>query len=274
MRDSKLNNPYQISTLIEAQATYYVEAGMIQIYIPKQPAVKHGQGYEIPTRARLNRLEDDAGSLTKETNLERSIRRSKKLIRDYALCNCFDMFITFTFATDRDDVEKCRRRMMDWLKNQRNRNGKFRYLIVPEFHKDGKSIHFHALIGGYEGKIEKAINPKTNKQLKQKGRYVYQLSGYTLGFNNVKLIGNTIEDRTRVASYIQKYMTKDMPVFFGRKRYWVSKGLKLPLVEDNPEHWYKHVTPDWSKEFENGTVMRFIIGKNALVDMFFEAIEK
>lgn len=270
----KINNPYQLSTLVEAQATYYESLGMVQIYIPKQPILKHGEGFERPTRAKIHRLEDDAEATDKETNLERSIRRSRKLIRDYSLSNEFDMFATFTFSTDRDDVEKNKQKMMNWLKNQRNRNGKFRYLVVSEFHKDGKSIHFHALIGGYEGKIEKAINPKTNKQLKQNGQNVFQLTGYTLGFNNVKLLDKTIEDRTRVSSYIQKYMTKDMPVFFGRQRYWASKGLELPLVEDNPKPWYKHVKPDWSKELENGTIMRFNIGKDAIVDMFFEATKE
>ena len=61
-----------------------------------------------------------------------------------------------------------------------------------------------------------------------------------------------------------------MPVFHGKQRYWVSKGLKLPLTEDNPQEWYKFVEPDWTHEFENGTLMRFNVGKNALVDMFME----
>lgn len=268
----KLNNPYQLSTLVIAQATYY--PNMISIYVPKYEIVKHGSGYERPTRARMHRLEDDAEALEKETNLERSLRRTRKLIRDYSLCNEFDMFVTFTFATDRQDIEKSKQRMLDWLKNQRNRNGKFRYLVVPEFHKDGESLHFHALFGDYNGKIENATNTKTGEHLKQRGQYIYQISGYTLGFNNVKLLGTKHEDKTRVSSYIQKYITKDMPAFFGRQRYWVSKGMLLPYVEDNPEKWYEHLTPDWSKEFEHGTIMRFNIGKDALVDMFWEAVEE
>lgn len=265
----KLNNPYQTSVLVEAQAIYY--PNMISVYVPKSPIIRHGAGFENPRRTAIGRLEDDADTEIKETNLERSLRRSKKLIRDYALCNDFDMFATFTFATDRQDIDKTKQRMSDWLKNQRNRNGKFRYIIVPEFHKDGVSLHFHALFGGYDGKIEQAINPKTGKQLTQNGRAVYQLSGYTLGFNNIKLLGTNIEDKQKVSSYIQKYITKDMPIFHGRQRYWASKGLTLPNVEDNPEKWYLHIKPDWSIELDHGTIMRFNVGSHPLSDIFWEA---
>lgn len=271
MVKNKLNNPYQSLLIVEAQATYYPE--MISVYIPKQPIVKHEAGFEKPTRANKNRLEDDAEATPSEDNAERALRRTRKQIRDYVLCNRFDMFCTFTFADDRENIDQKMQQMLGWLKNQRNRNGKFRYLVVPEFHKDGKALHFHALFGDYAGRIEKAINPKTGAHLKQGGRLVYKFTGYTLGFNNVKLIGSKNEDSSKVASYVQKYITKDMPSFYGRQRYWATKGLLLPFVEDNPEPWYKHATPDWSKELENGTVMRFNIGKNALVDMFWEVVK-
>ena len=268
MPKPKLHNPNQIPILVYAQATYYPD--MVSIYIPKQPIVKHGSGYEEPVRASKYRLEDDLDALSDETNSERSVRRTKKIIRDYVLCNCFDMFATFTFKSDRQDIEKTRQKMMDWLKNQRNRNGRFRYLLIPEFHKDGQSLHFHALFGDYPGKIKKSINKETGKLIIVKGQQVYELTGYTLGFNNVKLIPNNSEDFSRVSSYIQKYITKDMPNFHGKQRYWASKGLLLPNVEDNPEKWYERVTPDWSKEFENGTLLRFNLNSHPLTEMFLE----
>lgn len=267
MTRPKLNNPYQESILVEAQATYYRD--IVEIYKPKTPIVRRGQGFESKKWASSFSISDDAYAPEKETNTDRSVRRSKKRIGDYVLSNDFDMFVTFTFRDNRDDVDICRRQMVTWFKNQRNRNGKFRYLIVAELHKNG-ALHFHALIGGYLGKIERAINPKTNKPLKQKGRDVYTLNGYTLGFTNAKLVGNSTEDHTRLGSYIKKYITKDLTIFPHKQRYWVSKGLTLPLVEDNPELWYLHVTPDWSKELPNGTLMRFNLNRNSLVDMFWE----
>lgn len=266
---ARINNPSQVSILVEAQATYYPT--MISVYIPKEPIVKHGEGYEKPTRTSSFRLEDDSDAIKTETNIERSIRRTKKFIRDYVLCNDFELFITFTFKSDRQNITKIRKQMRTWLKNQRDRNGKFRYIIIPELHNDGKSLHFHALFGDYPGKLSQAINPKTNKPLIQKGKVIYMLDGYTLGFNNAKLISTDDADRAKISSYIQKYITKDMPTFSNKNRYWVSSGLVLPRVEDNPEKWYLHVKPDWSKEFENGTLLRFNIHSNVLVDIFWEA---
>lgn len=267
MTKPKINNPYQESILVEAQATYHRD--IVEIYIPKTPIVRRGQGikrnsWDLPFTA-----SDDADAPEKETDTERSVRRSKKRIGDYVLSNDFDMFVTFTFRDNREDLDTCRKQMITWFKNQRKRNGKFRYLIVAELHKNG-ALHFHALMGDYLGKIERAINPKTNRPLKQKGRDVYTLSGYTLGFTNAKLVANNIEDQTRLSSYIKKYITKELTVFPHKQRYWVSKGLTLPLVEDNPEPWYLHVTPDWSIDLPNGTIMRFDLNRNSLVDMFWE----
>lgn len=267
MNKIELSNPYQTPILIYAQASYY--PNMISVYIPKSPIVRRPQT-DSKNSLRLNHIEDDADAAEKESNLERSIRRTKKQVRDYGLCNDFDMFATFTFALDRQNADRVRQQMLDWLHNQRNRNGKFKYLVIPEFHKDGESLHFHALLGDYSGKIEPAISPNTNKPLVKRGRAIYQLSGYTLGFTNVKLIGKTLEDTQRTSAYLTKYVTKEMPLFHGKQRYWASKGLALPKVQDNPEEWYKHVKPDWQVETENGTIMRFNIG-HPLSDIYWEA---
>ena len=279
----KINNPYQESLLIEAQATYYPD--MVQIFIPKQPIVstagrRNREAASFPGNEELeyielsNKFDEVTGveisNLDRESALERSLRRAKKRIGDYILCNDFDMFATFTIKDDRQNSERSRKKVLGWLKNQRTRNGKFRYLVVPEFHKDGTSLHFHALLGGYAGGIHQAINPKTNKPLIQKGAAVFQISGYTLGFTNVKLIGTKQEDKTRLSAYLKKYITKEMPVFEGKQRYWVSKGLNTPNIENNPELWYKHVIPDWQCECENGTLLRFDLNKNLLTDIFWD----
>lgn len=264
----RLKNPDQQSILVEAKATYYPD--MVQIFIPNSPIIRKEPGFETRRYQNAPELPDE---ILNETDEERSIRRSAKKIGDYILCNPFDMFVTFTIKDDRQNAERSKQKVSDWLKNQRNRNGKFRYIVVPEYHKDGQSLHFHALIGDFSGKIERAINPKTNKPLKQNGKEVYQISGYTLGFTNVKLVGNKSEDRSKLSAYLKKYITKDMPTFHGRQRYWVSKGLELPLTEDNPQEWYKHVEPDWILETPNGTIMRFDLNKNLLVDMFMELPE-
>lgn len=279
-----INNPYQQVKLIEAQATYYPD--MVQVYIPIKPIVstagntRKASMSPFPNDEALEYLElsdkfdeitnTKISKLESENDLERSLRRAKKRIGDYILCNDFDMFATFTIKDDRQNSVRSRQRVLGWLKHQRSRNGKFRYLVVPEYHKDGKSLHFHALLGEYTGKIKQAVNPNTGKPLVQKGAPVFQLTGYTLGFTNVKLIGTTQEDKTRLSAYLKKYITKDMPLFEGKQRYWVSKGLELPNIENNPELWYQHVEPDWWCEFENGTLLRFDLNKHPLTDIFWE----
>jgi hypothetical protein len=179
--------------------------------------------YNEPTLQRLPDLEGGEAttltskSETSEDSLSRSIRRTKTTISDLVLCNKFDMFATFTFKKDRQDVEKCKRKMSDWLHSQQKKHGKFKYLIVPEFHKDGKSIHFHALLKNYKGHLK-----KTN--IKQKGRTIYNIKSYRSGFTTLVFI----DDHKKVSSYIKKYITKSMPQFTNKQRYWCSTSLNRP----------------------------------------------
>src|SRR5581483_2344940 len=68
-------------------------------------------------------------------DMMRSLNNSKTLIRDYTLCNEFDLFGTFTFSpkkSDRYNPDAVKKQMSDWLHNQRNRTGRFKYLFIPE----------------------------------------------------------------------------------------------------------------------------------------------
>lgn len=270
MSEKWLKNPPQPPLIIYAQATYYPE--MVQVYIPNSPMFR----LPLTDPKMLNRfdppkLEDDIDADPIETDIDRAHRRAKKRISDYALSNDFDLFATFTFALNRGDVIVKRKQFLTWLKNQRTRNGRFKYLAVQEYHKDGLSVHFHALIGGYTGKLVPAINPKTGKPLIQKGKTVYNLASYTLGFTNAKLLGKDFDDRSKVARYIKKYISKDLHVEKGQHRYLASKNLSLPVIEDNPQKWYEYVEPDWMIETKNGIMMRFNHGKSPLSDLYLEA---
>lgn len=266
-----------LSILLEAQATIYPD--FISVYVPNNDNIvlKRLPGFERKaSRAAIPKMEPDSEvieneKISSETNDERSVRRTRKMITNYILCNDFELFVTFTFKENRQDIEKCKKKMYNWLKNQTKRNGKFRYLIVPELHKDKESLHFHAVMGAYTGNLEEAINPKSGKLLKQKGKQIYVMSGYTLGFNNVKKIDKDDNSASKVATYIKKYITKDMLMISGQNRYWVSKGLKQPKVIDNPEKWYSVVTPDWSDKNDNGKIMRFKSHGHPLVEKFWES---
>lgn len=257
------NQNYCSSSTIFAKVTYYPHK--VRVFIPTIP---FSRSKDSSSSITIDDLNDDCENKN-ELNLERSLRRTKKRISDYILCNRFELFVTFTFAENRQDVNEKRRQMSDWLKNQRNRNGKFDYLIVPEFHKDKQSLHFHALFYGYCGSIAKSINLNTGKIVTQKGQPVYTLPEYTLGFSNAKRIILSDDSSSRLSHYVKKYITKDMPIFFNKQRYWASKGLKLPKIQYNPEPWFTCFKPDWEMENDFGRIMEFNIGNNPIIDGYW-----
>jgi hypothetical protein len=171
--------------------------------------------------------------------IDRSLRRAKSEIQDIVLCNKFDMFATFTFNGDSKNTEKfgytvhdrqnpseLKKVMSNWLKSQQKQHGKFDYVIVPEYHKDGKSIHFHALLYGYAGNL-------TDSGVRHNGQIVWNIAGFRAGHSTVKKIRQSNDDIGRLSSYVTKYITKDMPLFAGKKRYWCSRGFDRPTKAHN-----------------------------------------
>jgi len=59
------------------------------------------------------------------------------------------------------------------------------------------------------------------------------LTGWRSGFSNATIIENDDDSRAKVANYVGKYITKEMPLFSGKKRYWVSQGLQRPIRSNN-----------------------------------------
>lgn len=250
---------------VYSQAKYF--KSFVRVYLPNTPFPKLKPGLEsIDLTERF--AEPDKSRA--ESNLERSIRRTKSNIKDITFCNAFDLFVTITIALDRQNLEHSKQKLTSWIKNEKFRKGNFEYLIVPEFHKDQESLHFHGLFKDYKGEVRQSINSSGRPRL-QKGRQVFTLPSFTSGFTNVKKIDNSIGSIAKVSFYLQKYITKDMPILFGKNRYRASYGLKRPVVQDNPEPWYKLVQHDRKYEVEEGVILEFDAGKSALVDMFLEA---
>lgn len=199
----------------------------------------------------------DRGSsafLTNEENdeeqdyLQKSINRTKTKISDYVLCNNFSHFATFTFdpsnskvngEENRKDFQKMSSLLKNWLKteqlNHLRRHGRrFRYLIVPERHKNN-AWHFHALLEGYQNETEGFYTRKNKyitvselkKTKKDKNRKF--ITRYTLGRSEIA----PIKDKTKMSSYIKKYITKELIQDKNAKRYWASRNLKTPEIIPN-----------------------------------------
>ena len=99
-----------------------------------------------------------------ERAAEVSRTRARSKVRDIALCNPFTYFFTWTLSPDeidRYDAEVVKRKLTTFLRNKTYRNG-FRYLLVPELHKDG-AIHFHGLCILGDLRTERARNAHTGE---------------------------------------------------------------------------------------------------------------
>lgn len=261
----------------KTEITYFVNArqktyrNSTEIYIPSDPYEKIKEGYELASSGNSSGV---TVPTSEEDKLERSKRRTYTAVKDIALSNVFELFATFTFRSNRYDDEESRKKMVGWLKRQRKQDKTFQYLIVSELHKRceecvetktyecphndrPKALHFHALIAGYGGKLNPAINPRTGKPLIKGRRKVYDFPNYTLGNSEVYIIGDTEEDRIKSGFYLLKYLKKDMPTFKSKKRYWSSRGLIKPQVTENPQEWYLAITPDHLFQTPHGIYLFF-----------------
>jgi len=209
----------------EAQISYSVK-NYAKIYNKTIKIIEYKQSSSrIPDGFELVKMPTQTGRTSNRpnpTSFIDSLRRTKTVISDLVQCNEFDLFITFTFAKDRQNLQKQKTKLTNWIHNQKRIHGNFEYLLVPEFHKDGQSIHFHGLFKNYKGTLSQASKNINN-------RPTYNIKSYQLGFTTAVEIDN----HEKVSSYIKKYITKDMPQIKGKKRYWTSKGLIRTTIVQN-----------------------------------------
>ncbi len=155
--------------------------------------------------------------------IERGRRRSRRRFFDYILCNWeFDCMVTLTVSKeqcDRTDYRAIIAKLNYWLSNRVARNG-LKYILVPEYHSDGEAIHFH-------GFMNKCALRLVDSGHKHKGRRVYNICDYPLGFSTCVKLDNM---RQYAAWYCYKYITKGDEKIGGR--YMLSGGkLRKPVYE-------------------------------------------
>ena len=160
-----------------------------------------------------------------------ALSRAKNTVRELALCNRFDYFVTLTFDSRWDlyDLQTRLKEFLQWLQNLNKRGHHIRYLIVPEFHKDG-AVHLHALMSG----ITPAARPSgwpVSVNRKEDGSYYDCWPEYSAryGFSAVE----PVRDMCASGFYVSKYVTKTMAGMADMKgvhTYYCSKGLNRSLV--------------------------------------------
>lgn len=178
-------------------------------------------------------IRDFSSFVSSDTRDEHSLYRTKRIFKDLGICNHWEYFCTFTFSSenvDRYDYLSCKNKLVKFFNNYRRKSPNFRYLVIPEKHKDN-AIHFHGLISGVSDfsvpdKIYKRVCdelvlvPNTNNY--------YRWDSYKLGFFSC----SPIRDHLKTVNYCLKYITKDLCTDFfpkGSQLCLHSQGLRKPL---------------------------------------------
>lgn len=147
-----------------------------------------------------------------------SKNRSKRNLYRIARSNKWDYFITLTFdrnKTDSSDYNLVVSKLKNYLQNMRKRKcPNLKYLIVPEFHKDGIHFHFHGLIANVEDLI---FNDSGKTDFI--GNKIYNITNWKIGFTTA----TKVNDNGRVTAYIGKYITKELMINLKyKRRYYAS----------------------------------------------------
>lgn len=212
-------------------------------------------------RRRGNGERKSRGEHERDTKFDTSLSRTRRLVRDYILCNAFDYFCTFTFSSekvDRFDYLACKKKITNLFKNYRQRySPNFQYLLIPEFHEDG-AIHFHGMIKGIREQdfVVPDFVPKRNVftdelELVSNTRGYVSWSYYSskLGHFNC----SKIRHYEACATYVSKYITKDLErMGKGQRLLLKSSNLRSPeLIFDQDDTYF----PYWVKaDFQNENV--------------------
>jgi len=180
--------------------------------------------------------------IAQSSKADENLSRARRTIRDLILCNQFDYFCTFTFnheKVDRYNFAACKKKITEVFKNYKTRySPDFRYLIVPEFHKDG-GLHFHGLVRGlHPGSL--TVPGQVYKRNRQNGKLelVPNTKGYADWSYYSKKLGffscSRIKDYEKCARYVSKYITKDLVnLALGQRVFMSSSNLNRPeLVFD------------------------------------------
>lgn len=148
-----------------------------------------------------------------------SLSRTKRNIRELALCNDFKYFVTLTVNSvmcDRYSLDIVQDRLKKCLKKIKRNNSDFKYLFITEKHKDG-AFHFHGL-----------CNEFNDLYTNDNGYLSSHIFNDEIGFNSF----SKIKDYSKCCNYITKYITKDCIKNSHNQIYISSRGLKKATREE------------------------------------------
>lgn len=161
-----------------------------------------------PKKSREPDEEKISVSERSESAIEHSLRtntnRAKNKIYEISRANRWEWFVTLTFnpqIINSRDYDQVKSVTSEFFHAMRKRFAPdLKYLIVPELHLDGKKYHFHGILSNI-GNMEMQDSGITHNE-----KTVYNLKQWHFGFSTA----TKVTDTKRVASYITKYITKEL----------------------------------------------------------------
>jgi hypothetical protein len=182
-----------------------------------------------------------------------SVARTKRLLNMLLEKNDFDWFCTLTFDNqkiNRSDDKEVYKTYVKFINNIKHQFQSLKYITVPERHEDG-CIHFHMVLGGVpwqklglanSGKVcchwatkkNGVATPeyynRTKHLYEQKdtdGLPIYNITSFIYGYTTASRIAS----REKCASYIKKYVEKDLgSTNIFKKRFYYSANLDTPEI--------------------------------------------
>ena len=237
-----------------AKISFYPD-GRHKLLVASKPIFKE-EGWEKPEFKEKIPKPQNRGEEVRED----SVRRAQQMVFDISRLNHFDYFITWTLdkeKIDRYNPAEISKKLKKFLNNKSQRND-LKYLIIPEYHKDG-AIHMHGLISGDFEMVDsgtvivKERKKPVRKELAEEMGWaalktVYNMPQWTLGSSTaIELDGNV----QAISRYIAKYVSKEFRKIFGNFYYAGGHGLErkpptqlyqIPYTELNEKEYTKFGT--------------------------------
>lgn len=184
------------------------------------PFVKDS-GWEFDSKVDVNLKKEDVMGNGRYRN---NVSRAKSRFFEYAVCNPWDFFVTFTFdgsLCDRYSFDGSVRAFLDCVRllNKYRSGSKISYLLVPEQHKDG-AWHMHGFLSGLKSS---EVRANENGYME----WIYFRDKF--GFMNMSPVENPIG----CAFYSTKYVCKSIdssPLPSGAHLYYHSRNLSTSRV--------------------------------------------
>lgn len=178
----------------------------------------------------------DRGEVNEE-KLDCNLSRAKGKVFEYASCNPWEYFGTFTIdgkKYPRDDLKGFYKQYGYFLQNYNKKHDLgIKYVNIPELHKDEENWHMHGILHGlplhHLKKFKKGDKTPDGKYIKsdlwKKGYYYWPAYAEKFGFCSF----GQIKDMEKTSAYMTKYITKDISKSvreLNAKSYYCSRGLK------------------------------------------------